>query len=109
MAASGCRAGHSQPKTCYLCSSPVGILTRGTRRRGIKEPTEGFSLAPHDPTRPVCQKGKTLQWSFPLWKHSKELQTAHSRCSYFYYFFNLKRGLELPAGFTPNILELFLS
>lgn len=65
MAASGCRAGHSQPKTCYLCSSPVGILTRGTRRRGIKEPTEGLSLAPHDSTRPVCQKGKTLQWSFP--------------------------------------------
>lgn len=25
----------------------------------------------------------------------------------FLLFFNLKRGLELPAGFTPNILELF--
>lgn len=73
-----------------------------------KEPTERVLASLHTSTRPVCHKGKTLQWSFPLWKHSKKLQTAHSRCYYFILlFFNLKRGLELPAGFIPNILELF--
>lgn len=69
------------------------------------QPTEGFSLAPHDS---CLSERETL--------HSPCGNTAKS-CKrlipgviiFILLFFNLKRGLELPAGFTPDILDLFLS
>lgn len=101
MAASGCRAGHSQPKTCYLCSSPV--ISKQTERHFdprdtaawhylCKEPTERVLASLHMiPLVLFIRKGKLFSGHSPCGNTAKSCKRLVPGVIFILLFFNLKR------------------